>query len=102
MNLETLALQEGMSSSTTVEISMNLETLALQDGMSSSTTVEISMNLETLSTIRPNIQIYDSRNFNELGNLEKLLTWRLLSTTVEISMNLETAHRGASEHYLRQ
>ena len=54
--------------STTVEISMNLETDCALDTMTRSTTVEISMNLETNSEHTEPNHIYDSRNFNELGN----------------------------------
>ena len=47
---------------------MNLETPVVMTDAEKSTTVEISMNLETNNNGNPHKTIYDSRNFNELGN----------------------------------
>ena len=68
---------------------MNLETWIEEAYEIKSTTVEISMNLETDHDSKVEVIIYDSRNFNELGNVAPLFA-AALSTTVEISMNLET------------
>ena len=79
---------------------MNSGTITRQLDSIKSTTVEISMNSGTFA-IRNKPRIYDSRNFNELGNLRSENDW-LKSTTVEISMNSGTRKPIASALYLRQ
>ena len=52
---------------------MNSGTKVYEDANETSTTVEISMNSGTRWHHRGTIKIYDSRNFDELGNAKLAL-----------------------------